>query len=49
MKEVLKDTNPYENGIVHQSTKTEVEIYPFFKDIYITKNDIDNVKKTFNI
>jgi len=49
MKEVLKDTNPYENGIVHQSTKTEVEIYPFFKDIYITKNDIDDVKKTFNI
>jgi hypothetical protein len=43
MNEVLQDKDAYEGGIVHTSTKTEVEIYPFFKDLYIDEKGIDQL------
>jgi len=42
---VLEDKTPYHCGIVHKSTKTEVEIYPFFKDMYIKNKDIKDIHK----
>lgn len=47
IKEVLKDKEPYEGGIVHKSTNTEIDIYPFFKDIYVTEKDIPQLKEIF--
>lgn len=44
---VLEDTIPYEDGIVHKQTKTEVEIYPYFEDIYLKPDDIDEIKYLF--
>jgi len=41
---VLRDTTPYEDGIVHTQTKTEVNIYPFFKDVMIDETDIPIIK-----
>lgn len=40
IKDVLLDKEPYHGGIVHSQNKTEIEIYPFFKDLYIKKDDI---------
>lgn len=48
MDEVLKDKQPYEGGIVHTQTKTEVEIYEYFKDIYLKPKDIDEIKYLFD-
>jgi len=45
---VLKDTEPYEDGKVHQSTKTEIELLEFFENIYITEDDIPSIKKLFD-
>ena len=40
---VLEDKTPYHGGIVHKSTKTEVEILPFFKDLYIKNKDLKSI------
>ncbi len=45
---VLKDVEPYEDGKVHQSTKTEIELLEFFENIYITEDDIPSIKKLFD-
>ena len=47
MDEVLKDKQQYEGGIVHTQTKTEVEIYKYFQDIYLKPTDIDKIKYLF--
>jgi hypothetical protein len=49
LKEVLKDKEPYEGGIVHKSTKTEVEIFPYFKDVYLKENDMKYVRRVYDI
>jgi len=48
MDKVLKDNKPYSNGIVHKATKTEIEIYPYFQDIYLKPEDIDEIKYLFD-
>jgi hypothetical protein len=47
MDEVLKDKKAYHGGIIHQATKTEVEIYPFFKNLYINEKGIDEIQPYF--
>ena len=46
IEEVLKDKKSYHGGIVHKSTKTEVDIYPFFKDLYI--KNLKSIYKYFD-
>ena len=45
LEKVLKDKKAYHDGIVHKATKTEVEIYPFFKNLYINEKGLDEISK----
>lgn len=47
LDKVLSDKKPYHYGIVHRETKTEVELLPFFKDIYINEKGLDEIQKYF--
>ena len=45
---VKADSAPYEGGIVHKKTVTELDIYPFFKPLYATKEQIDAFEAAAN-
>jgi len=48
LEEVLKDTVPYEGGGAHKKPgKTEVDLYKFFGDMYITPEDIPLIEEYF--
>ena len=46
---VLEDKTPYHGGTVHKSTKTEIDILPFFKEHYIKNKDLKSIYKYFDI
>jgi hypothetical protein len=48
MNKVLQDNKPYEDGIVHKATKTEVEIHPYFEHIYLKPKDMDKIEYLFD-
>jgi hypothetical protein len=47
LDKVLLDNKPYSDGIVHISTKTEVEIYPYFEHVYLKPRDIKDIEYLF--